>query len=102
MKKLLAMLLAAAILLSLCACGSSEKEAEAHPEENRTPDVQENVQATTTSGEKIYEPGETIVTADGMVERDSKGALLLVIDFFGSCDALGTYDEYPKIIMRLR
>ena len=29
-------------------------------------------------------------------------ALLLVIDFFGSCDALGTYDEYPKIIVRLR
>ena len=43
-----------------------------------------------------------IYALEKAVERDSKGALLLVIDFFGSCDALGTYDEYPKIIVRLR
>lgn len=77
MKKLLALLLAAAMLLSLCACGSSgapEKNMEDISDEDweaaadALEDMYEETEGTTEPGEKIYELGETIVSWDGMVE----------------------------------
>ena len=77
MKKLLALLLAAALLLSLCACGSPSKpkeledisdedwEAAAEALEDM---YEEEPAVETEAAKKIYEIGDTIVTADGMVE----------------------------------
>ena len=77
MKKLISFLLATAMLLSLCACGSStpkkpieemddadwEAAAEILEEE-----YAEEPAPQTEPVQKIYQIGETIVTADGMLE----------------------------------
>lgn len=93
MKKLLTLLLAAAMLLSLCACGSPSKpkeledisdedwEAAAEALEDM---YEEEPVVETEAAAKIYELGEVIVSADGMVE-------LTIDDFyFGSEFEYGT------------
>lgn len=77
MKKLLTLLLAAAMLLSLCACGSStpkkpieemdDADWEAVVEVMEEAENEEPI-AETEPVQKIYQIGETIVTADGMLE----------------------------------
>lgn len=77
MKKLFALLLAATMLLSLCACGSSSKpkeledisdedwEAAAEALEDM---YEDELVVETEATEKIYELGETIIAADGLIE----------------------------------
>ena len=77
MKKLFALLLVAAMLLSLCACGSStpkkpieemdDADWEAVVEVMEEAENEEPI-AETEPVQKIYQLGETIVTADGMLE----------------------------------
>lgn len=77
MKKLFTLLLTAAMLLSLCACGSStpKKPIEEMDDEDweAVVEVMEDAEneepvAETEPVQKIYQIGETIVTADGMLE----------------------------------
>lgn len=76
MKKLFTLLLAIAMLLSLCACASSgvpENNGDILDEEwedsdDAKEDLNEDTAEITESGEKIYKIGETLVSADGMVE----------------------------------
>lgn len=78
MKKLITLLLAATMLLSLCACGSSHADQIPHediPHEEPGTDagVREDMSedastVRTEPADGIYEIGDTIVTADGMVE----------------------------------
>lgn len=76
MKKLIVLLLAVTMQLSLCACGSpkvpeelegiSDEDWEAAAE--ALEDMNGNPTTETEPAEKIYEIGDTIVTADGMLE----------------------------------
>lgn len=77
MKKFLALLMAAIMLLSLCACGTTAKtenvddispedlEAAADALEDMNGD---NAEEATEPAEKIYELGEAILSVDGFVE----------------------------------
>ena len=96
MKKLFAMLLAAAMLLSLCACGSPSKpkeledisdedwEAAAEALEDM---YEEEPAVVTEAAVKMYEIGDTILSDDGMVE--------LVIDSIGYTDIMNEIDCVP-------
>lgn len=95
MKKLLVLLLSAAMLLSLCACGSPSKpkeledisdedwEAAAEALEDM---YEEEPVVENEATEKIYELGETIVTADGMFELSIDS--FSFIDFYNSSTLL--------------
>lgn len=80
MKKGFAVLLAAAMLLSLCACGAGSASPKKPIEEMDDEDWESAVEileeeyaaeeppAETEPAQKIYQIGETVVTADGMLE----------------------------------
>lgn len=79
MKKMISLLLAAAMLLSLCACGSTSEKTASKPldeyseeellaELERRMDANEGAVAETEPAEKIYQIGDTITTKDGMLE----------------------------------
>ena len=101
MKKLLVLLLSAAMLLSLCACGSPSKpkeledisdedwEAAAEALEDM---YEEEPVVENEATEKIYELGETIVTADGMFELTIDS--FSFIDFYNEKTLLAERREY--------
>lgn len=99
MKKLLTLLLAAAMLLTLCACGSSpapQKPIEEMDDEDweaaaeALEDMYEEEPVVETEpAEKIYELGETILSADGMLE--------LTIDEFVFADAYDYNTDRPAV-----
>lgn len=101
MKKLLALLLTTTMLLSLCACGAPSKpkeledisdedwEAAAEALEDM---YEEEPVVETEAAAKIYELGETIVTADGMFELSIDS--FSFIDFYNSNTLLAERREY--------
>lgn len=96
MKKLLALLLAAAMLLSLCACGSpskpkelediSDEDWEAAAEALEDMYEEEPVEETEPA-QKIYQIGDTIVSSNGMLE--------FTFDSFGFADVIDNYETAP-------
>ena len=99
MKKLFALLLAVTMLLSLCACGSShapkkpieemdDEDWEAAAEALEDMYEEEEPGVETEPAEKIYELGETVVTAEGMFE--------LSIDRFGFTDFYNARSYLPE------
>lgn len=79
MKKIISLLLVAAMMLSLCACGSGSKQStskslDEYSEEEllaaleRLVGENENAAADTESAEKIYNIGDTVLVSNGLFE----------------------------------
>ena len=77
MKRIISLLLAAVMVLSLCACGSSKPQKKSLDEltaedfqaaAEQLMGEEEATQAPTEEEQKVYQIGETISTMDGLVE----------------------------------
>ena len=96
MKRIISLLLAAVMVLSLCACGSSTPKKKSLDEltaedfqaaAEQLMGEEAETQAPTEAEQKVYKLGETITMMDDMIE--------LTVNSFGFVDDSGTFEGTP-------